>query len=271
MPGLRREEVALLARVSTDYYTRLEQGRPITPSPGVLDAIAEALGLDAAGRAHLQDLVGGAPGRGRRHPPTVQRVRAGLHQFLDAFSGQPAFILGRRTDVLASNRMARVLLTDFDQLRPKERNYARWMFLSKEARDLFLDWDVQARAVVENLRLDLGSDPDDRAAEELVADLSRSSPEFAQVWAEHRVHQRTYGVKRLRHPVVGELTVNYETLVFPENPGQTLFVYTTQAGTASRQAMNLLASWALTDATDSRPGTNAYGQHAPTGIHLRSV
>lgn len=254
VPGLRREEVALLAGVSTDYYTRLEQGRRITPSTGVLDAIARALDLDAVGRAHLGHLVGSTSAGRRRRVPTVQRVRPGLHQFLDALDGQPALILGRRTDVLAANRMAKALLTDFDRFRPRERNYARWMFGTEEARSLFADWDVQARAVVENLRFDVATDPDDKAAEDLAAELAAQSREFRQWWAEHRVYQRTFGSKRLRHPVVGELTVDYETLTLPGDSGQTLFVYTTEPGTASREAMNLLASWALSKEITPREG-----------------
>ncbi|WP_440102302.1 helix-turn-helix domain-containing protein [Streptosporangium sp. H16] len=251
VPGLRREEVALLAGVSTDYYTRLEQGRPITPSAGVLDAIARALGLDAAGRDHLGHLVGPVSGA-RRRVPTVQRVRPGLHRFLDALDGNPALILGRRTDVLATNRMARALLTDFDALRPRERNYARWMFLTDEARDLFLDWDVQARAAVESLRLDIGNDPGDQAAKDLVAELAARSPEFRRWWEEHGVYRRTFGSKHLRHPVAGELTIDYETFTMPGDPDQTLFVYTTEAGTASRQAMDLLAGWVLSDGAAGR-------------------
>ena len=246
VPGLRREEVALLAGVSTDWYTRLEQGRRITPSDGVLDAVARALGLDAAGRAHLGHLVGAPGGRNRRSASATQRARPGLRQLMDALDGQPALLLGRRTDVLAVNRMAAALLTDFDRLPARERNYARWMFGTDEARALFLDWDVQARAVVENLRLDVGTDPGDRGAAELVAELSATSPEFRRWWAEHRVHQRTHGSKRLRHPVVGELTVDYETLTLPGDPGQTLFVYSAAAGTPSREALDLLASWSLT-------------------------
>ncbi|WP_328794304.1 MmyB family transcriptional regulator [Herbidospora solisilvae] len=119
------------------------------------------------------------------------------------------------------------------------------MFLTDQARDLFLDWDVQARAAVESLRLDVGHDPGDRAAGELVAELSERSPEFRRWWEEHGVYQRTFGSKRLRHPVVGELTVEYETLTMPGDPDQTLFVYTTEAGTASHEAMRLLTSWAL--------------------------
>lgn len=245
VPGLRREEVARLAGVSTDYYARLEQGRRLTPSVGVVDAIARALELDAAGRAHLGHLIGIPTATRPRRAPSAQQVRPGLHQFLDALEGQPAFILGRRTDILASNRLARALLTDYDGLPPRERNYARWVLLSDEARSLFVDWEVQARAVVESLRLDLGSNLDDRASQELVAELTERSKEFATWWREHRVYQRTFGSKRLRHPVVGELTIDYESLTLPGDPDQTLFVYSTGAGTASRQALDLLSSWTV--------------------------
>lgn len=244
VPGLRREEVALLAGVSTDYYTRLEQGRRITPSEGVLDAIARALDLDATGRAHLSHLVG-APAKKRRAPATVQRVRPGLYQLLDALDGVPAMILGLHTDVLASNRLARVLLADFDQMRPRERNYARWMFLSPDARELFEDWDEQGRAVVENLRLEVGNHPDDPLTTALVDELSTASDDFGKWWNEHRVYQRTHGTKRLRHPIVGRMSVDYETFMMPGDPDQTLFVFTTEAGTPSREAMDLLISWSL--------------------------
>ena len=242
VPGLRREEVALLAGVSTDYYTRLEQGRRITPSTAVLDAIARALDLGDTGRAHLGHLVGASPTRRRSSRP-VQRVRPGLYQLLDSLDGTPAMILGRRTDVLATNRAARVLFADFDAMPPHERNYARWMFTSDQARNLFVDWPVQARMAVENLRLDFGGDPDDPAVIELVDELSSASSEFQTWWSEHRVFQRTYGTKRLRHPVIGELSVDYETFTMPGDPDQTLFVYLAEVGTPSRDALNLLLSW----------------------------
>jgi transcriptional regulator with XRE-family HTH domain len=241
VPGLRREEVALLAGVSTDYYTRLEQGRRITPSAGVLDAIARALNLDATGRAHLGHLVG-AP-QARKRPASVQRVRPGLYQFLDSLQGSAAMILGRHTDVLATNHLGRVLIADFDAMRPRERNYARWMFLTAQARELFIDWDIQARTVVENLRLEIGNTPHDPTTLALVDELSEASEEFRSWWNEHRVYQRTHGSKHLRHPVVGELTVDYETFTMPGDSDQTLFVYTTEADSASRDAMNLLISW----------------------------
>lgn len=251
VPGLRREEVAMLAGVSTDYYTRLEQGRRIVPSGQVLDAIAHALGLDDVSRTHMRDLVGAtttAPGRGGA---PVQRVRPGLYQLLDALDTQPALILGRRTDVLAANRMAKALFTDFDAMPPRERNYVRWMLLSDEARNLFLDWEVQARNAVDSLRFDAGKKPDDPRAQKLVGELSLASPEFRHWWSQHHVHQRTFGNKRLHHPVVGELTVDYETLSLPGDSQQTLYIYTTPPDSASRQAMDLLVSWSHPQATPS--------------------
>jgi transcriptional regulator with XRE-family HTH domain len=241
VPGLRREEVAFLAGVSTDYYTRLEQGRTVNPSPGVLDAIARALDLDPAGRRHLTDLLGPATGDGPERPASRPDVRPGLRQLVDGLARQPAFILGPRSDVLVSNRMLHALLADFGRLPPEERNYTRWILLSDEARSLFVDWAEQARVAVENLRLDVAAHPRDRATEAFVADLRARSPEFRRWWEEHRVHQRTSGSKRLRHPLVGALTVEYETLTFPGDPGIRLFVYTTTAGSPSREALERLA------------------------------
>lgn len=251
VPGLRREEVARLAGVSTDYYTRLEQGRRITPSQGVLDGIAHALDLDSTARAHLGHLVGATSARATESR-AVQRVRPGLRQLLDSLDGSPAMILGRRTEVLAVNRAARVLIADFDAMRPPERFYARWMFLNADARELFADWDVQARAAVENLRLEVGNDAHDPIMAALVDELSTASSQFRTWWAEHRVFQRTNGTKRLRHPVVGELTVDYETFTMPGDPGQTLFVFSTAAGTPSREALDLLMSWSLSPAQPRR-------------------
>jgi transcriptional regulator with XRE-family HTH domain len=263
VPGLRREEVARLAGVSTDYYARLEQGRRIVPSAPVVEAICRALELDAAGRAHLEDLVGLTTTPARRQARSAQRLRPGLHQLLDALDGEPALVLGRRTDILAANRMAKALFTDFDQLPAARRNYARWMFLDQDARSLFVDWPDQARAAVESLRFEVGRDPDDRATADLVAELREHSREFTQWWEQHRVHQRTHGSKRLRHPLVGDLTVEYETLSLPGDPDTTLFVYTTQDGSPSRRAMNLLASWT---ASTSNTGTPQPSRQPGPGI-----
>ncbi len=246
VPGLRREEVARLAQVSTDYYTRLEQGRRITPSLAVVEAIARALELDEAGRQHLIHLFGPtAPRTGR--PAPNQRPRQGLHQLLDALHATPALLLGRRTVVLAANRLARALLTDFEAMPAKERNYARWLFLDADAHERLVDWDTQARAVVENLRLDAGRNPDDPATQALVGQLSIASPQFARWWEEHHVHQRTFGDKRFRHPIVGELTLQYETLVTPGDPEQALFLFTAEPRSQAAEALGLLTSWTMSE------------------------
>lgn len=243
--GLRREEVALLTGVSTDYYARLEQGRRIVPSPAVVDALGRALGLDPTGRAHLADLVGLSSSSPALAARPVQRLRPGIHQLMDALDGVPALVLGRRADVLAQNRMAKALFTDFAKKPAHQRNYARWMFLEPESRALFVDWDAQARATVESLRLEAGNDPADRATAELVADLRARSDEFRAGWDEHRVYQRTNGSKDLRHPVVGDLTVHFETLSMPGDPFTTMYVYTTEPSSPSSRALDLLASWSM--------------------------
>lgn len=258
VPGLRREEVAQLAQVSTDYYTRLEQGRRISPSPTVVDAIARALNLDEAGRAHLSHLMGVSSRAARpRAQIRAQRPRAGLLQLLEAMSGIPGMILGRRTDVLAVNPLAQTLLTDFDRLPARDRNYARWMFLSGQARERLVDWEAQARAVVGTLRLDAGRDPQDPGVQELVGELSIASPAFATWWQEHRVYQRTHGDKRFRHPVAGEFTLQYESLTMPGDADQTLFLYSAEPGTPHREALDLLASWTLTPAAHARREASA--------------
>ncbi|MFD5283535.1 helix-turn-helix transcriptional regulator [Streptomyces rubrogriseus] len=257
VPGLRREEVARLSGVSADYYARLEQGRSINPSPAVVEAVGHALGLDEAGLAHLKDLVGiTATGRPSR-PPSVQRLRPGLHRLLDSLdTAVPALALGRQSAVLGANRMARALFADFDAMPAAERNYTRWLFLDQDARDLFVDWEVQARAAVENLRLDAVRESDRQATGALVTELRERSEDFDRWWRQHRVHQRTHGSKRLLHPLVGELTVEYETLALPGDSETTLFLYTTEPGSASAQALSLLASWTLT-----RPPTTPKRSH----------
>ncbi|MFC8870194.1 helix-turn-helix domain-containing protein [Streptomyces sp. NPDC057148] len=246
VPGLRREEVARLAGVSADYYARLEQGRSVNPSSAVLEAIGHALGLDAASLAHLKDLVGiASPGPSSR-TPSVQRLRPGLHRLLDCLdTAVPALVLGRQSAVLGANRMARALFADFDAMPAVERNYTRWLFLDENARELFVDWEVQARAAVENLRLDAVRAWDRQATEALVTELRERSDDFDRWWQQHRVHQRTHGSKRLLHPLVGELTVEYETLSLPGDSDTTLFLYTADPRSASAEALGLLASSTL--------------------------
>jgi transcriptional regulator with XRE-family HTH domain len=263
VPGLRREEVAQLAGVSTDYYTRLEQGRNLSPSDTVLDAIARALNLDVAGRAHLQHLAHPARPSPRRAGP-VQRVRPAVQSMLDGWNDQPAFVLGRRGDMLATNQLARALLTDFDAVPYRERNLTKWILLDPAARELYVDWAQIASEMVAILRLDAGAHPDDRRTTELVGELTMKSPEFSKWWGQHKVLDRTWGHKRFRHPVVGPLEIDYEALQLPGDPDQTLFVYRAPDGdTRSADALRLLASWnATTSMTNREP--------QPASRHIRS-
>ena len=241
--GLRREEVAQLAGVSTDYYTRLEQGRDLSPSDAVLDALASAFDLDEAGRAHLQHLAHPVRPRKRR-TTTVQRVRPAVRSMLDSWTEQPGFVIGRRGDVLATNALTRALIADFDAMPHKDRNLTRWILLDPAARELYVDWAQIASEMVAILRLDAGAHPDDPRTTELVGELAMKSPEFYRWWAQHKVLGRTWGHKRFRHPVVGPLEIDYEALQLPGDPDQTLFVYRAPDGdTRSAEALKLLASW----------------------------
>jgi transcriptional regulator with XRE-family HTH domain len=241
VPGLRREELAQLAGVSVDYRTRLEQGRHKHPSHSVLEAVATALGLDDAERAHLVNLA--RDGVAARPRTRVQRVRPEMLDLLDSLTDQPAFIIGRRTDVLASNALARALIADWYAMPARERNYIRWMILAREPRTLYPDWATVAAEAVGTLRLDAGRYPDDPATRELVGELAMKSDEFRRWWADHRVVERSHGTKRMRHPVVGELEIRYEAMNLPGDPDQTLFVYTARPGSPSYDAMRLLSSW----------------------------
>ena len=250
VPGLRREELAQLAGVSVDYYMRLEQGRNVNASDQVLDALARALSLDETERAHLIDLARPAAPRAS---PTIpkQRVRPGTRLLLDGLTS-PGFVLGPRLEMLATNHMARALLCDFDARPPRDRNHARWVFLDPATRSLYADWDRVARDNVAVLRLAAGRYPDDPELAALIGELTVKSPEFARWWAVHDVLQRSHGTKRFCHPVVGELTISYEALTLPDDPEQTLFIYSTQPDSPSRQALDLLANWTLEPPTRPR-------------------
>lgn len=240
VPGLRREELAQLAGVSVDYYTRLEQGRDLNVSQDVLQAVARALRLREDERAHLLDLARPTAVR-RGAAPVTQRVRPGVRVLLDVLP-TPAFVLGRRLDVLGTNTMARALLCDFDARPRRDRNHARWVFLDPVARDRYLDWEQVARENVATLRMHAGRHPDDLELVALVDELTRASPDFAAWWADHEVLRRSHGTKRYHHPAVGELTVSYEALPLPDDPDQVLFIYSAESGSPSERALQRLAA-----------------------------
>lgn len=243
VPGLRREEVAQLAGVSTDYYVRLEQGRNIHPSRSVLNSVARALQLNDAESAHMFDLLENCGGQ-VSSPDPVQRVRPSMRQLLEAVGEVPAVVLGRRTDVLASNRMARLLFADFPAMAREQRNYTRWIMLDPAARVLFRDWHAAASDAVAALRADIGKHPGDPAATALVGELAVNSEDFRQWWARHTVARRSSGNLALHHGLVGDLSLDFEHLILPDDPDQSLRIYTAKNGSPSQDALKLLSSWA---------------------------
>ncbi|WP_019889001.1 helix-turn-helix transcriptional regulator [Streptomyces purpureus] len=245
VPGLRREELAQLAGVSVAYYTRLEQGNGQNVSLEVLDAIARALRLSDTERDHLTHLAKPKQKKKRGSPTGRQKLRPGLQYLVDAMDGVPAFFLGRRMDILGWNRMARALLGDFAAMAPEERNMARLVFLGSHARDLYPDWDAKATEVVSVLRLCAGCYPDDPQLSALVGELSVKSEEFRTLWAAHTVAEKGHGIKRLNHPLVGELTLSYETLRLPDDHDLSLVTYQAEPGSPSADALRLLANWGV--------------------------
>ncbi|MEU7555757.1 helix-turn-helix transcriptional regulator [Streptomyces sp. NPDC044571] len=261
VPGLRREELAQLAGVSVDYYTRFEQGRAENVSDAVLGAVASALRLDATETAHLTRLVRTA---GRGAQPTagdgddgggaaVQEVRPGLRRLLESIPQTPAFVIGRRTDILAWNPLFAALITDFGALAPEQRNKARLVFLDPGVRGRYVNWEAKARDLVAYLRLDRGRHPYDGRFTALIEELRARSPEFAGLWARQEVRLKSHGGYHLRHPVVGELTLAYESLNLPDDPDQSLITYTAEAGSPSEAALRILAD-ALPDGGVEVPG-----------------
>jgi transcriptional regulator with XRE-family HTH domain len=240
--GLRREEVAQLAGVSVDYYVRLERGRTANVSESVLDAVARALQLNDLERTHLFTLA--KPSRARRRALPPQHVRPGLRLVVDSITDVPVLVLGRRLDVLAANPLARALYTDFDALPPHFRNMARLIFLHDQVRSMCTDWPTAAQGIVANLRLYAGRYPNDPALAELVGELSLRDPDFRRWWADHDVDQHTYGVRNCRHGLVGDLELGYEAFTPTDDPEQTLWVTTVQAGSVSEERLKVLASWA---------------------------
>jgi transcriptional regulator with XRE-family HTH domain len=249
VPGLRREEVASLAGVSVEYYKRLERGNATGASDSVLEGLADALQLDDAERAHLFDLARAAspiaPRRRRR--PAQQRVRPVVQRILDSI-GSPATVSNARGDYLAANRLGRALYAPLFESREQPPNSARFTFLDPAAQVFFVDWEKVAKDLVAALRSQAGRNPYDRALSDLVGELSTRSEAFRTWWAAHNVRYHQTGTKRLHHPVVGDLELDYEVMELAADTGLRLAVFTAEPGSRSEEALNLLASWAATPA-----------------------
>jgi transcriptional regulator with XRE-family HTH domain len=247
VPGLRREEVAMLAGVSVDYYTRLERGNVAGVSETVLDALARALRLDDVERDHLFGLVRAAqsvaPRQRRRRG---QRIRPSVQHMLDAMTGVPAFVRNRRLDILAANRLGRAFYSQHFDSPHQPVNSARFVFLDSRAADFYGDWNNVARDIVAVLHAEAGRDPYDRDLSDLVGQLSTQSETFRTLWAAHNVRRHDTGIKTVHHPLVGDVTFIYESLELTADPDLTMFVYTPDPGSKSEQALKLLASWAAT-------------------------
>ncbi|AEN13893.1 MULTISPECIES: helix-turn-helix transcriptional regulator [unclassified Streptomyces] len=248
--GLRREEVARLAAISTDYYTRLEQGRMQASAP-VLDSLAQALHLDDDQRGYLFGLAGKEIARPRRR--TRQKVQPQLRRLLDDLTVTPAVVMGRRMDVIAWNQLAAALITDFGKLPEKDRNYVRVLFTDPAMRTLYADWKTVARTCVAQLRMEAAKYPDDPRLTALVGELSVQDPDFRTWWAGHHVAALNVGTKTLHHPVAGELALDWDTLTATTDPDQQLVIWTAEVGGPTHDGLRILASWAADQPLTAMP------------------
>jgi transcriptional regulator with XRE-family HTH domain len=257
VPGLRREEVATLAGLSVDYYNRLERGNLGGASDSVLEALADALRLDEAERAHLLDLARASQptSRARRRSATPT-VRPSVQWTLDAMTGSPAFAENGRLDALGANQLGRALYPGMFGGGRQPGNWARYVFFDPEARTFFADWDRAAKDCVAILRSEAGRNAHDRELSDLVGELATQSEEFRGLWAAHNVRLHTKGVKHFNHPVVGELELSFNRLEVSADPGLMIVAYTAEPGSRSAEALALLASWAATEERASRPAPN---------------
>jgi transcriptional regulator with XRE-family HTH domain len=251
VPGLRREEVAMLAGLSVDYYNRLERGNLGGASESVLDALADALRLDDAERAHLFDLARASQPTSRsRRRSTTQTVRPSVQWMLDSMTGSAAFAENGRLDALGANQLGRALYPVlFGEGRRQPPNWARFVFLHPEAPSFYGDWDRAAKDCVAILRSEAGRSPHDRELTDLVGELATRSEEFRGLWAAHNVRLHTKGIKRFNHPVVGELELSFDRLEVAADPGLMIVAYTADPGSRSAEALALLATWAATEAS----------------------
>ena len=262
MPGLRREEVALLGGVSIDYYVRLERGNLAGVSEEVLDAIAGALQLDDAERAHLYDLA-----RAVAHRPAnrTRRTRGPIPdsvlRVLDSMTDSPAFIRNGRLDILATNRLGRALYSPLYTSQAKEPvNIVRFQFLDPRGLDFFPDWEQSLDTTVSLLRTEAGRTPHDSELTGLIGELVTRSDEFRTAWAKHNVRLHHTGRKSFHHPVVGDLVLDFDAMELPAQPGLTLTAYSAAPGSAEDDSLRLLAAWSATEAQQAGRASASTGQ-----------
>ena len=247
--GLRREEVAMLAAISTDYYTRLEQGR-IHASPSVLASLSQVLRLDPDQRAYLHEL---ADRRGH-HPaprPAGGQTDPQLQRMLDDMTHTPAFVIGPRTEIVAWNAMGAALITDFAKIPGDPRYYIRMLFTDPAMRDLYADWEGVTRLAIAQMRMHNAAHPGDPRLTALVGELSAEFPLFRQWWADHQVATRGTGVKHLHHPVVGDLALDWNAVTWAADPDLQIIVGTAEADSPSHDGLRLLATWTAHNAAST--------------------
>ena len=242
--GLRREEVAQLAGISVDYYTRIEQGRAQAVSDAVLDAIARALRLTANEHSYLRNITQPRrrPAECTAQPAPRPRVRPQIQELLDAMNDTvPAMVFGPGTDILAWNRLAGRLTFDFAALPEAQLNSALLVFTHPDARSFYPDWEATAEEIVASLRVEDGQYPDEPRVQQVICELRDASPEFVRCWEERAVRERNHGTKRIQHPEVGELVVTYEAFTLPADPEQRLCTYTAAKGSVTEERLRTLA------------------------------
>jgi len=239
-PGLRREEIATLAGVSIDYYTRVERGKERHPSVAVLDALAGVLKLDQNERRHLHALAAHAAGNGPAPAAPASCVRETVRMLLESLRPSPAAVMSRVNDMLAANPAGLALFHGLSDWPPERRNLTRFLFLHPAARSLWVDWEHIAIGHVAHLRLVAGENPDAPDVTALITGLLADSPDFARIWARYDVKPRTTGDKHYQHPRVGRMTLCYESLPLAGTDGQRLIVYLARQGTPDHDAMVLL-------------------------------
>ncbi|MEU3985367.1 helix-turn-helix transcriptional regulator [Streptomyces sp. NPDC026672] len=249
VPGLRRGEVATLAGVSVEYYTRLERGNLRGVSDGVLDALAQALRLDDTERMYLYDLAraaGPAPGARARRREARPAVRPSVARIVEGMPGLPAYVMNNRLDALAANPLGRALYAELYADPTCRGNVARFAFFNPAARRFYTDWERMARFAVGALRIEAGKQPYDRELSNLIGELSTRSDAFRVMWGSQDVHVFRDSTKRLNHPVVGDLELDQETMSLPDESGLSVVVYSAAPGTPAEDALALLASWSAT-------------------------